>query len=300
MSISKKTIVLFIICFAALFLVACGATTSTGSSHSWVTKAPKIPYEGTPKIPTSTPGGVYPSNTPEPITPSPTPTMKYYGPPEEGPRYGVYLDLDGKDYEKIRGTKTVVIDPKKFTKDQVKVLKDDGTIVYMYLNIGNVTTSDAQESALKNARSLIRMGADGFLVDNLDTWADKKDEKEYEGIVSVLEELKKTGKEVILNNGDAFMAEYIKRNSSLSYIISGVNQECVYTYIDPETGKFKVRSKEDRFYLDNYLLLIDDFGGRVYLVEYTEDENVINTIKEACEPKAWSYYISPTRELTVK
>ncbi|MBO7336209.1 MAG: endo alpha-1,4 polygalactosaminidase [Lachnospiraceae bacterium] len=303
------------------FLAGCASKTDSGGTgtYTWVTKPAAVPYEGTPKIATATPGGPYPSATEAPVTPTPTPTMKVYGPIEKE-RYGIRLDLDGEDYEEAKKYSIVVIDADKFTWEQIREIKKEGVTVYSYLNIGaleefrdfykdykkyaldpcgdsddvywmDVTQSEWKKHLLDKAWSFKRRGVDGYFVDNCDVYSKYKSDKAYNAIEDILTRLRRTGEDDVVNGGDEFVTEYIFKNSSVSYILSGVNREGVFTVLDRQKGTSDVPSEEDHKRAMLYLRLVDEFGAKVYLTEYTTDEKIIDKIKEACEPKAWCYYL---------
>ena len=52
--------------------------------------------------------------------------------------YGVFLSLDASDMDKIEGYQTLVIDAQYFSKEDIMHLKEQGSTVYSYLNVGSI------------------------------------------------------------------------------------------------------------------------------------------------------------------
>ena len=52
--------------------------------------------------------------------------------------YGVFLGADPDDIPEMESYKKVVIDAQAFTDSEIKGLKDNGHIVYSYINLGSV------------------------------------------------------------------------------------------------------------------------------------------------------------------
>ena len=52
--------------------------------------------------------------------------------------YGVFLNADASSLERFKMYETVVIDAQYFTKRDIELLHQNGTVVYTYLNIGSI------------------------------------------------------------------------------------------------------------------------------------------------------------------
>ena len=102
---------------------------------------------------------------------------------------------------------------------------------------------------------------------------------------------------VIINGGDTYVMKYKEIYGSSRRIMTGVNQESVWSKIDFETGKFDARSKEDRDYFEDYIEACKDDGLDVYLLEYTTDNVLKQKIKKYCADNQFHYYISDSIEL---
>ena len=52
--------------------------------------------------------------------------------------YGVFLNADASFLERFKMYETIVIDAQYFTKRDIELLHQNGTVVYTYLNIGSI------------------------------------------------------------------------------------------------------------------------------------------------------------------
>ena len=94
------------------------------------------------------------------------------------------------------------------------------------------------------------------------------------------------GKAVIINGGDTYVAEYRERYGAIDQIMTGVNQESVWSSIDFDSGTFREQTSETRDYFCKYLETCKADGVEVYLLEYTTNQKLIQKIKEYC--KEWT------------
>ena len=240
--------------------------------------------------------------------------------------YGVFLSLDSSDVKKISEYKTVIIDAQYFSKKDIEYLKRKGCTVYSYINIGSievfrdyyekysglsldnyenwdeekwmdVSSYAWQKFLVSLSKKLSDKNIDGFFVDNCDVYYQYPTEKVFEGLTVILKNLMKHKKTVIINGGDTYVTKYHNRYGSLKDIMTGVNQECVFSKIDFEKKKFTVQEKCDRQYFQKYIEMCKDDELNVYIIEYTKNRKLINKIKSYCEKKSFHYYISSSIEL---
>lgn len=240
--------------------------------------------------------------------------------------YGVFLSIDGSQIQKLQGYETVVIDAQYFTKEQIAELKASGTTVYSYLNVGSIETfrdyydtysslilgkydnweeeswidvsaKQWQSQISSLSQDFLEKGIDGFFVDNCDVYYQYPEEKIYHGLCLILQELTATGKDVIINGGDVFIQTYMEQNDDLSPILSGINQECVFSAIDFENNSFHSAQNSDREYYLSYLKKAQKRGATIYLLEYTTDSHLQKEIRAFCKKQHWNYYISNSIEL---
>ena len=111
--------------------------------------------------------------------------------------YGVFLNADASSLERFKMYETIVIDAQYFTKRDIELLHQNGTVVYTYLNIGSienfreyyttyaelaigeyehweeeewvdVANPDWQKFIGQLSQELYEKGVDGFFIDNCD------------------------------------------------------------------------------------------------------------------------------------
>ena len=245
---------------------------------------------------------------------------------ENGRDYGVFLSLDSSDMDKIEGYQTVVIDAQYFSESDISHLKEQGSAVYSYLNVGSVedfrdyfdtystlalgdyenwdgekwvdVSAQAWQSFLAELEeSLLEKDIDGFFVDNCDVYYEYPTEEIFDGLSAILLHLMEHGKPVIINGGDSFVTEYRERNGSIKQVMTGVNQESVWSRIDFETNRFSAQPKEEREYFRSYVETCAADGIEVYLLEYTTDPALKKRIGQYCSENGFHYYISDSIEL---
>ena len=243
--------------------------------------------------------------------------------------YGVFLSIDNTEMSKLEGYDTVVIDAQYFTAEDITKLHNDGHKVFSYINIGSVEnfreyyndfkrlslgeyenweeelwvdTSDEKWQMMIDelAYEMYEKGVDGFWVDNCDVYyiAEEKDkDKIYDGLENMLGGLMDLNKEVIINSGDTFLDEYYERNGCIDDIITGINQETVFSSIDFDNETFGVQNSEDSSYYKSYITRYADKGAKIYLLEYTKSNTLKKKIDSYCKKNGFSYYVSDSIEL---
>ncbi len=241
--------------------------------------------------------------------------------------YGVYLSDEYSKLPTDLSCKVVVVDAQYYSESEISLLHKSNTEVYSYLNIGSLedfrdyysTYSNLAIDSYENwdgeywmyvgstdwqsfivdtlATELINKGVDGFFVDNADVYYQYQEDSIYNGVTAILEGLKATGKTVIINGGDVYVSKYLDENGSLDNICDGVNQETVFTSINWDDGTFSESSKSDREYYMDYLDSVREAGKKVYVIEYTNDEDLAKKIKKECKELGYILYISDSIEL---
>lgn len=245
--------------------------------------------------------------------------------------YGVFLGVNREDIKRVYGYDLAVIDAQGFTRRDIAKLHKKGQKVYSYLNIGSVETYrsyykkyekytlDVYEnwpderwvdvSAVswqrfvvdKLAKSLANKGVDGFFLDNADVYYRYPKKEIYSGLVAILEGLKQYGLDVIINGGDTFVKKAMKTEKDVKSLIAGVNQECVFTNINFDTGAFKKQGKQDTVYYKSYLKACKQKGLEVYLLEYSNGKkSTRNTVAKYCKANGYGFYISKSLDLDGK
>lgn len=241
--------------------------------------------------------------------------------------YGVFLNADRKDIKKFKKYKTIVLDAQYFRKKDIKKLKKQGHTVYSYINIGSlekfrpyykkyrkytlkpyenwtgeywmdVSEKPWQKKMKQLAGLLARKGVDGFFVDNCDVYAQFPKKKICSGVTNILKNLRSyKKKEVILNGGDTYVRKFYKKNKTLSPILTGVNQEEVFTRIDFKNKKLRKAKSRDKKYFLKYLNFISRNKKKVYLLEYTKDTRQKKQIQSYCKNRKWKCYITSSVNL---
>ena len=240
--------------------------------------------------------------------------------------YGVFLSADSSAMEQIKKYKTVVIDAQYFKKRDIESLHKNGTKVYTYLNIGsiekfrkyyttykklaigkyehwdeeqwvNVASPDWQKFMTKLARGLYKKGIDGFFIDNCDVYYYAPRKSIFDGLTVILKNIMTFGKKVIINGGDTYVTEYRDRYGAVDPIMTGVNQESVWSGINFDKGTFYEQTRGTRNYYCKYLEACKADGMEVYLLEYTTDKKLISKIKKYCKEQKFHFYIANSLEL---
>ena len=241
-------------------------------------------------------------------------------------KYGVFLNYDG-DLNKFSDYDEIVIDAQYFSKEQISEYKKGGHRVYSYLNIGSLETFrpyynnfaditlsdyenwdeerwvDASNPTWQNyvlntlAPALIEKGVDGFFVDNCDVYYIYQNDSMLNGVATIMKGLKGYNKAVIMNGGDTFLDAYCSKLGVWSDVVTGVNQETVFSKIDWDDENHGVSDPEDRAYFTEYLERYSKAGVNVYLLEYTKDPSLKSDIDNYCKNNNFAYYISDSIEL---
>ena len=119
----------------------------------------------------------------------------------------------------------------------------------------------------------------------------------FDGLTVILQYIMTLGKEVIINGGDTYVTEYKERYGTIDPIMTGVNQETVWSHIDFAKGTFNEQNREEREYFCGYLESCKADGMEVYLLEYTANRKLIRKIEKYCRKQGFHFYISDSLEL---
>jgi len=240
--------------------------------------------------------------------------------------YGVFLNADASSLERFKKYDLIVIDAQYFTKKDIESLHQNGTKVYTYLNIGSVenfreyyktyekftigkyehwdeekwvdvSVPAWQKFIEQLSKKLFEKGVDGFFIDNCDVYYYAPRKSIFEGLTAILQNIMTLKKAVIINGGDTYVTEYRERYGAVDHIMTGVNQESVWSGIDFDKGTFNEQTRDTREYYSKYLEACKADGMEVYVLEYTTDEKLIQKIKKYCKDKNFHFYISNSLEL---
>lgn len=250
----------------------------------------------------------------------------------ESASYGVFLDYND-DLEKLPVYDHLVIDASYRDGSEIEKINGPGRHIYSYINIGSLETfrdyyddyssltlgvyenwedekwidvSDKrwQDFILNElAPELRSKGIDGFFVDNVDVYYMYPTDEIYDGLTVILKGLKETGCDVIINGGDFFLDAYTERGGDPKDIITGINQECVFTGIDWENDRLTESRREDREYFCDYIERYAQQGIDIFLIEYAEDDEdnsaLRRDIKAYAEEQGFLYYIADSIKLNI-
>lgn len=106
-----------------------------------------------------------------------------------------------------------------------------------------------------------------------------------------------TGKTVIINGGDTYLDAYCQGGGQWDDVITGINQETVFSKILWDKNSFGTASKEDREYFQDYIERYSKLGADIYILEYTCDDRLICEIRKYCEKNGFRYFIADSIEL---
>ncbi len=236
--------------------------------------------------------------------------------------YGVFLGLE--DVSGIKGYKIAVVDAYYLDKAKIKALHKNNYKVYTYLNIGtlenfrdcyddfkdlafdnyddwpeeywmDVSLASWNEYLQEKARKYTDMGVDGFFLDNTDVYAEYPRDDIYNGLITIINGLNENGLPLVINGGDVFVRKGI---NARELNIDGVNQETVFSAINFENNTLGKSNEEEEEYYKEYVSFCRDKCLKVFLLEYTTDDEIKEDIKDYCEENNFMYYISSTIELT--
>ena len=242
-------------------------------------------------------------------------------------KYGVFIGLtEVEDY--FTGYETIVIDAQYFDKEEIDDIKSSGTTVYSYINVGSLESFrnyyeeyvdltlasyenweeerwvDVSDVRWQNfvintlAQQLLAKDIDGFFVDNCDVYYQFGSDEILNGLSLIMRALVATGKDVIINGGDCFLDAYCDKGGIWNDVVTGINQESVFSKILWDSGTFGAADEEDRRYFIEYIEKYSALGADIFLIEYTSDNKLIGEIEEYCNKNGFRCYISDTIELT--
>ena len=245
--------------------------------------------------------------------------------PEET-SYGVFLSVT-KDLRSLAQYETVVIDAQYFTKEEIDAFRREGHRVYSYLNVGSleifrdyyetyrdltlapyenweeeywidVSDSRWQSFVMRELTpALLQKDIDGFFVDNCDVYYHYPTAPVLDGLTAIMRALVGTGKAVLINGSDVFLDAYCAGGGRWEDVITGINQETVFSRILWDGDRFGQASKEDRMYFTDYIERYAAMGADIYLLEYTKSPSLKAKINDYCRKNGFVCYISDSVEL---
>lgn len=92
------------------------------------------------------------------------------------------------------------------------------------------------------------------------------------------------------------MTKYRERYGAVDHIMTGVNQESVWSGIDFDKGTFNEQTRETREYYSKYLECCKADGMK-YICGIYNRRKLIQKIKKYCKEQNFHFYISNSLEL---
>lgn len=261
--------------------------------------------------------------------PNQTSTSNQTSIPNRTSTYGVFLNYEG-NLEELGEYETIVIDAQYISKQDIADFQAKGHTVYSYINVGSlenfrdyydtfegimlgeyehweeecwidVSSKEWQDFLLNDlSEELIQKGIDGFFVDNCDVYYAYPDSDILDGLSIIMEGLRATGKEVIINGGDTFVDAYCDAGGDWQDILTGINQESVFSSINWENHSFERADEEEHEYFTEYIERYGKQGADIFLLEYTTDEELIREIQNYCIENNYRCYITDRLELDIE
>lgn len=176
--------------------------------------------------------------------------------------YGVFLNADASSLERFKMYETIVIDAQYFTKRDIELLHQNGTVVYTYLNIGSI------ENFREYYTTYAELAIGEYEHWEEEQWVDVANPDWQKFIGQLSQELYEKGV-------DGFFID-----------------NCVYII----TLHARVFLKVLQLFC-KYLEACKADGMEVYLLEYTTNPKLIRKIKEYCKEQDFHFYISSSLEL---
>jgi hypothetical protein len=240
--------------------------------------------------------------------------------------FGVFMGFSG-DLSELSDYETIVIDAQYYDKDEIESFKAGGGKVYSYINIGSIeefrdyydSYKDLSLSEYENWEGeywidvsdegwrrfnkeviiplLLEKGVDGFFVDNCDVYYLYPTQEIMDGLTDMMTAMVGTGKAVLINSGNEYLDDYCEDGGDWEDVITGICQESVFSRILWDEDRFGEALPEDREYFMEYIEKYGAQGADVYLIEYTDSDELVKKVDKYCREKGFHYYISDSLAL---
>ncbi len=244
--------------------------------------------------------------------------------------YLVKIGASSEDMDSFELAEVLVIDAQYYTEDDIAELHSRGfNKIYSYLNVGSVenfrdyyrdfeeitlgdyenwpeerwvdvSNASWQEFIINKGKELFDNGSDGFFVDNTDIYFMYQTGEIYDGLVRILTDLNANSNDIIINGGDVFVTRYLTEHSvddNDTQIFNAVNQESVYTSYDFDQKQYGLNDEEGRFYLTEYLNLVQSSELTVYVLEYADNADIAKEARKSASKHDYICYVANDIEL---
>ena len=238
--------------------------------------------------------------------------------------YKVFLTTKINTKTLAKGSGIIVIEADDYSSTEIKAIKSKGYKVLAYLSVGTIeeerpwwktykkyalkkledwpdecyadlTRSEWRTFLTNRASTLKKKGFDGWWLDNIDVYEYYPTAKMKAATKVVLKEIKSIGGYVMINGGSRFL-----KAVDTSGIIDGYTQEEVFSRITSYKGKgtFGKQKADEKAYYKTVIAETMKKGIQCFLLEYTRDESVKESIKAYyTAKKCTGYYISGNVDL---
>lgn len=237
--------------------------------------------------------------------------------------YKVYLSTKIKAEKLAKGYGIIVIEPDDYSSKEIKAIEAKGYTVLGYISVGTIekerpwfnkykkyalkrlkdwpneyfadlTKKEWRNFLVTKAKGIKNKGCDGWWADNIDVYEYYPSIGMFNGVCSALESIKKLGGYLMINGGSRFLKRAFATDRSIPYI-NGYTQEEVFSRIISYSGKGKFGKQTDNEskYYKSVIELAKKAKIQTFLLEYTRDEKVKESIRKYYSLKKCSgYYIA--------
>ena len=252
--------------------------------------------------------------------------------PFHGNDYGAFLGRVDNDVTGFNQYKYVAVELDEFTHTNIERLTNKGTNFLAYLNVGSletyrdyyddyesftfkdydnwpderwmdVTNQGWQDLMVSLAQSFKNEGAFGVYMDNVDVYSVAKEENmNYQAfggaIKNIITRVSALGLNVLVNGGAEYFDDMNDIDDNVFDSVWAYHQEEVFSLIeDYSENVFTTQSDEDKTYYQEIASIFKAKGKQVFLLEYTTDNSLKETIKNYCDSNGYHYYVSGTVDL---
>ena len=167
----------------------------------------------------------------------------------------------------------------------------------------DVTNQGWQDLMVSLAQSFKNEGAFGVYMDNVDVYSVAKEENmNYQAfgtaIKNMINRVSALGLKVLVNGGAEYFDDMNDVNDNVFDSVWAYHQEEVFSLIeDYDENVFTTQNEEDKTYYQEIASIFKAKDKQVFLLEYTTNNSLQETIKNYCDSNGYHYYISTTVDL---
>lgn len=247
--------------------------------------------------------------------------------------YGAFLGRSENNTTGFDKYNFISLELDEYSDETIQSLNNKGKKIFAYLNVGSVenyryyyndfkditigeyenwedeswvdvTNTNWQDFIINTlAKSFKNRGVFGVYMDNVDVYTVAKESglnySNYAvGLKNIIKGVSDLGLKVMINGGSEFLDDMNDKNDSIFNFIWGYHQEEVFSLIeDYDKNIFGTQTKEDKEYYLEIAKLMKDKGKNIFLLEYTKNEFLKETIRTQCEINNYHFYIADSINL---